>query len=128
MKKLISFLAALALCLCLGTALTDTAYAGDLDYIHRYDVNVTPNADDGSLRIRVDFEWEVLDQGPVEWLQIGIPTDRPSMGMESPYLAQAPMVPLVMSRSLVCSTSRAWRFAVVVAAAWVSPRTPTRVP
>lgn len=73
MKKLISFLAALALCLCLGTALTDTAYAGDLDYIHRYDVNVTPNADDGSLRIRVDFEWEVLDQGPVEWLQIGIP-------------------------------------------------------
>ena len=73
MKKLLSLLTALALCLCLCAALTDTAYAGDLDYIHRYDVTVTPNADDGSLHIQVSFLWEVLDQGPVEWLQIGIP-------------------------------------------------------
>ncbi|MBE6918601.1 MAG: hypothetical protein E7469_02825 [Ruminococcaceae bacterium] len=73
MKKLLSLLAALALCLCLSFALADTAYAGDLDLIRQYDVTVTPSAEDGSLRIRVDFEWEVLDQGPVEWLQIGIP-------------------------------------------------------
>ncbi len=73
MKKLFSFLTALALCLCLSAALTDTAHAGDLDYIRRYDVSVTPHADDGSLRIQVTFEWEVLDEGPVEWLQIGIP-------------------------------------------------------
>lgn len=73
MRKLLSFLTALCLCLCLTASLTDTAYAGDLDYIRRYDVTVTPNAEDGSLHIRVDFQWEVLDQGPVEWLQIGIP-------------------------------------------------------
>ncbi len=73
MKKFFSLLTALALCLCLTTSLTDTAYAGDLDYIRRYDVTVTPNTEDGSLHIRVDFEWEVLDEGPVEWLQIGIP-------------------------------------------------------
>lgn len=73
MKKLFSLLTALCLCLCLTAALTDTALAGDLDYIRRYDVTVTPNANDGSLHIRVDFQWEVLDQGPVEWLQIGIP-------------------------------------------------------
>ena len=73
MKKLFSLLTALCLCLCLTAALTDTAHAGDLDYIRRYDVTVTPNANDGSLHIRLDFEWEVLEQGPVEWLQIGIP-------------------------------------------------------
>lgn len=73
MKKLFSLLTALCLCLCLTVTLTDTALAGDLDYIRRYDVTVTPNANDGSLHIRVDFQWEVLDQGPLEWLQIGIP-------------------------------------------------------
>ena len=73
MKKLFSLLTALCLCLCLTAAFTHTAYAGDLDYIHRYDVTVTPNVEDGSLRIRVDFQWEVLDEGPVEWLEIGIP-------------------------------------------------------
>lgn len=73
MKKLFSLLMALCLCLCLTAAFTHTAYAGDLDYIHRYDVTVTPNAEDGSLHIRVDFQWEVLEQGPVEWLEIGIP-------------------------------------------------------
>ena len=56
MKKLFSLLTALCLCLCLTSAFTDTAYAGDLDYIHRYDVTVTPNAEDGSLHIRVDFQ------------------------------------------------------------------------
>ena len=73
MKKLFSLLTALALCLCLSFALADTAYAGDLDFIRQYDITVTPNAADGSLSIQVDFEWEVLEQGPVEWLQIGIP-------------------------------------------------------
>ena len=73
MKKLCTLLSVLALCLCLSLALTNTAYAGDLDLIEQYDVTVTPNADDGSLRIRVDFQWKVLEQGPVEWLQIGIP-------------------------------------------------------
>ena len=48
MKKLFSFLTALCLCLCLTAALTDTAHAGDLDFIRQYDVTVTPNAADGS--------------------------------------------------------------------------------
>lgn len=72
-KNLLSLLTALCLCLCLTAALTDTAHAGDLDLIRQYDVTVTPNAEDGSLRIQLDFEWEVLEQGPVEWLEIGIP-------------------------------------------------------
>ena len=73
MKKLLSLLCALTLCLCLSFACVDTAFAGDLDYIQRYDVTVTPNVDDGSLRIQMDFQWEVLEQGPVTWLEIGIP-------------------------------------------------------
>lgn len=72
-KKLFSLLAALALALLLLPCLTDTAYAGDLDLIRQYDVTVTPSAEDGSLRIQVSFEWEVLDEGPVEWLMIGVP-------------------------------------------------------
>lgn len=63
------------LCLCLlllGTSVT-TAFAGDLDYIDEYHVTVTPNTDDGSLHIEVRFRWTVLDEGPVEWLQIGVP-------------------------------------------------------
>ena len=73
MKKLTSLLCALTMCLCLSLACIDTAFAGDLDLIRQYDVTVTPNAEDGSLRIQLDFEWEVLEQGPVTWLQIGIP-------------------------------------------------------
>ena len=73
MKKIFSLLTVLCLCLGLCGALADTAYAGDLDYIHEYHVTVTPNTEDGSLRIQADFRWEVLDEGPVNWLQIGIP-------------------------------------------------------
>ena len=73
MKKLFSLLLSAALALCLMTAFTDTAHAGDLDLIRRYDVEVTPNAEDGSLDIEVAFQWEVLEDGPVTWLQIGIP-------------------------------------------------------
>lgn len=72
-KRCFALLSTLVLSLCLLTALTGTAYAGDLDLIRQYDVTVTPNAEDGSLHIRLDFEWEVLDEGPVNWLQIGIP-------------------------------------------------------
>lgn len=73
MKKLFSFLLSAVMALCLLAAFTDTAHAGDLDLIRQYDVVVTPNADDGSLGIEVSFQWEVLEQGPVTWLQIGIP-------------------------------------------------------
>ena len=43
-------------------------------------------------------------------------SERPSIGMESPYVAQAPMTPLVISSSLLCSSPMACKFAVVVAA------------
>ncbi len=73
MKRISAFLSALVLAVCLLLPFTETAHAKDLDYIHRYDVTVTPNAEDGSLLIQVDLRWEVLDEGPVTWLQIGVP-------------------------------------------------------
>ncbi len=73
MKRISAFLTALVLAVCLLIPFADTAHAADLDYIHRYDVTVTPNSGDGSLLIRVDLRWEVLDEGPVTWLQIGVP-------------------------------------------------------
>ena len=51
----------------------DTAEAADLDYIRSYDVTVMPRASDGSLYIQVHLVWEVLDEGPVTWVQVGIP-------------------------------------------------------
>lgn len=70
MKKLIVLL---SLCLLMLSASAVTAFAGDLDYIDEYHVTVTPNVEDGSLHIEVWFLWTVLDEGPVEWLQIGVP-------------------------------------------------------
>lgn len=70
MKKL--FLSLLLCCLLLS-CLTVTALAGDWDYIDEYHVTVTPNVDDGSLLMEARFVWTVLEEGPVEWLQIGIP-------------------------------------------------------
>ena len=70
MKK---FFVLLSLFLLLLSASAVTVYAGDLDYIDEYHVTVTPNGDDGSLHIQADFVWTVLDEGPVEWLQIGVP-------------------------------------------------------
>ena len=63
------------LCLCLVLALgpVHTAFAQDLDRIESYDVDVTPNTEDGSLRIQVTLEWTVLAEGPVSWVKIGVP-------------------------------------------------------
>ena len=70
MKK---FFVLLSLCLLLLGASAVTAYAGDWDYIDEYHITVTPNVEDGSLHIQADFVWTVLEEGPVEWLQIGVP-------------------------------------------------------
>ena len=70
MKKILTLL---LLCLLLVGASVTTAFAGDLDYIDEYHVTVTPNTEDGSLHIEARFRWTVLEEGPVEWLQIGIP-------------------------------------------------------
>ena len=69
MKKLFALVAGLLLTLCL----TITAWA-DYDYIDRYDVSVTPNTDDGSLRISVQLQWTALEELPYgQELKIGIP-------------------------------------------------------
>ena len=73
MKKLQKFLMLLCLWALLLPHLITPAYAGDWDYIDEYHVTVTPNTDDGSLHIEVRFRWTVLEEGPVEWLTIGIP-------------------------------------------------------
>ena len=71
--RISSILSVLLLSLLLLPCLTETARAGDLDYIDRYDVQVTPQEENGSLRIRVALRWTVLEDGPVDHLQIGIP-------------------------------------------------------
>ena len=65
------------LCLCLVLALgpVHTAFAQDLDRIESYAVDVTPNTEDGSLRIQVTLEWTVLAEGPVSWVKIGVPNN-----------------------------------------------------
>ncbi len=72
-KKFGSLLLVLLLTVLLVPAFTETAHAGDLDYIREYQVRVTPQAEDGSLRMEVRLVWEVLDEGPVNNLKIGIP-------------------------------------------------------
>lgn len=74
MKRFSALAAALVLSLLLVLPLSvDTAEASDLDYIRNYDIIVMPNASDGSLYIQVHLVWEVLDEGPVTWVQVGIP-------------------------------------------------------
>lgn len=48
----------------------------DLDKINKYVITVDPNFDDGSLDIRINISWKVLDsssEGPLEWVKIGVP-------------------------------------------------------
>ncbi len=52
------------------------ANTGDIDYIENYDVYVDPNRKDGSLHMKYDITWRVIDsssEGPLEWVKIGIP-------------------------------------------------------
>ena len=56
-------------------ALCCTAIAwADYDYIDRYDVDVLPNTDDGSLTITVSLTWTALEELPYgQELKVGIP-------------------------------------------------------
>ena len=72
-KRISALLCALLLWALLLPCLTQTAQAGDWDYIDRYAVTVSPNAEDGSLTIRVDLRWTVLEEGPVYDLKVGVP-------------------------------------------------------
>ena len=57
------------------------------------------------------------------WMVSFMLSASPSMGMLSPYRAQAPMAASVTVISSSWLSPMAWRFAVAVAAVWVSPRT-----
>ena len=60
-----------------ASKLNNKTYAkGDLDRIDEYVVTVDPDFKDGSLNIKIDIKWTVLDdfsEGPLEWVKIGIP-------------------------------------------------------
>lgn len=52
------------------------AKSSDLDRIDSYIITVDPNFKDGSLDIKIDISWTVLNdtsEGPLEWVKIGIP-------------------------------------------------------
>ena len=69
LKKLHILLVTLLAALCCAV----TAWA-DYDYIDRYDVDVVPNTDDGSLTITVSLTWTALEALPQgQELQIGVP-------------------------------------------------------
>ena len=60
--------------LCLGNI--SASAKGDLDRINSYVITVDPNFNDGSLDIRIDIKWKVLDsdsEGPLTWVKIGVP-------------------------------------------------------
>mgnify|MGYP003288884814 CR=1 FL=1 len=77
-KKLLSLLMSLLLVAVLFPAAVQTAWAKDYDHILSYRVDVTPNVEDGSLAIRLDFRWEALEDLPAAnsqqgGVKIGIP-------------------------------------------------------
>ena len=86
-------LAALLLCLLLvwGTALPARADTGDLDRIDSYTIEVTPQ-EDGTLHMKADILWTVLDsesEGPLEWVEIGLPNGAATDPAALMYLALA---------------------------------------
>ena len=48
----------------------------DLDLIEKYDITVEPDFHDGTLKIRVELVWHVLNDttnGPLTWIKVGVP-------------------------------------------------------
>ena len=63
-KKLLSLLVTALLLAALLPATVQTAFAQDYDRILSYQVDVTPNVNDGSLAIRLIFRWKALEDLP----------------------------------------------------------------
>ena len=62
----------------IGLIFCTPTFAKDLDSINKYYITVNPRTD-GSLNIKYNIEWEVLDstsEGPLTWVQIGIPNSK----------------------------------------------------
>lgn len=77
-KKLLSLLVTALLLAALLPATVQTAFAQDYDRILSYQVDVTPNVNDGSLAIRLIFRWKALEDLPAAnsqqgGVKIGIP-------------------------------------------------------
>ncbi len=74
MKRIVSFIIVLLLSFLFLNL--NVKASSDLDYIDDYYITVEPRMDDGTLDIRIDINWTVLDsnsEGPLEWVKIGIP-------------------------------------------------------
>ncbi len=77
-KKLLSLLVTALLLAALLPATVQTSFAQDYDRILSYQVDVTPNVNDGSLAIRLIFRWKALEDLPAAnsqqgGVKIGIP-------------------------------------------------------
>ena len=77
-KKLLSLLVTALLLAALLPATVQTAFAQDYGRILSYQVDVTPNVNDGSLAIRLIFRWKALEDLPAAnsqqgGVKIGIP-------------------------------------------------------
>lgn len=58
--------------------ISNICMAKDLDRINKYYITIDPR-NDGSLDMKYQIEWEVLDsdsEGPLEWVKIGIPNSK----------------------------------------------------
>lgn len=77
MKKIITrTLLFIASFLLVFTLTYKNTYAKDLDLIEDYQVKVDTNFDNGTLDIRIDLRWHVLDsstEGPLSWIKVGVP-------------------------------------------------------
>ena len=77
MKRIVSKILLFIISLVLIFFLTyKKTYAKDLDVIENYDVTVDPDFSNGSLDIKIDLRWHVLDsssEGPLSWIKVGIP-------------------------------------------------------
>ncbi len=73
-KRLLSILACLTLCLLLLPLTAQRAEAEEYDHIQNYGVKVQANAEDGSLTITLNFDWQAVQELPYgQELKVGIP-------------------------------------------------------
>ena len=77
-KKLLSLFLSVLLITALLPLTVQTAFAQDYDRILSYDVDVTPDVNNGSLAIRLSFRWKALEDLPATnsqegGVKIGIP-------------------------------------------------------
>ncbi len=76
MKRIIKFVILLLIIFAGFFSFGSISAKRDIDRINDYVITVDPNFDDGSLDIRIDIKWTVLDsdsEGPLTWVKIGVP-------------------------------------------------------